>query len=170
MTSVSPDREKIVARARKLKALADRPGTQGEGDAARARLSALLRSHGMTERDLEEGQQQRRTYGDRRDGWGGRQSWEEYVRSFGDFKARADRAARDRARPSWEHWSSDVDPRNPPLNADVFVGGPFDRWKVDGIARNSLEIVLPHDGERHVYLRVHTPVGWQWHYQGVRKL
>ena len=48
-------RRALIARARKVRALAERPGTPQEGLAARALLDRLLRENGLTLRDLDDG-------------------------------------------------------------------------------------------------------------------
>ena len=52
--TVSPIRRAVIALARKVKALADRPGTEAEGESAKAVLDRMVREHGLTARELAE--------------------------------------------------------------------------------------------------------------------
>jgi hypothetical protein len=46
------EREKAIAKVRKLRALAARPGTEAEGKAARARAAKVMLRHGLSEQDV----------------------------------------------------------------------------------------------------------------------
>lgn len=48
-----PARERALARARKIKALAERPGTAEEGKAARAALRRFVKDHKLTMREVD---------------------------------------------------------------------------------------------------------------------
>lgn len=47
-----PVRDRALVRARKLKALADRPGTVAEGAAAEAALRRYVKKHGLSMREV----------------------------------------------------------------------------------------------------------------------
>lgn len=51
--ALDPERYAAIARARRIRALADRPGTPHEGEAARRALARFLESHELTIADLD---------------------------------------------------------------------------------------------------------------------
>jgi hypothetical protein len=46
------DRERAIEKVRKLRALAERPGTEHEGKAARASAARLMLRHGLSDADV----------------------------------------------------------------------------------------------------------------------
>lgn len=46
------DRQAVIARARKIRSLAMRPGTEDEGRSAKAMLDGLVAKYGLTEQEL----------------------------------------------------------------------------------------------------------------------